>query len=277
MGERSRKWRTFFAQHPRCVFCGGARQAQTIEHYPPKAMFKKKLWPEGYEFPACDECNPGSRTDDLIVSILARVDPLNSRESDEEDQKVLEGLMSRLRIVRPGLLNQMIPSVRESRQANRQYGTSVLPGQTQQEASRALKIPPDVIRAVHVFAKKLGKAIYYKETSSIFPADGTLLMAWESNVELIRTGRYKLFDILQDMPGTVPRIERNRSILENQFAYKWTATGDLFVLQVAMGTSFALVANGSSLVGRLDEIVEMIAKGLRSAAVLQSPLIYSMI
>ena len=80
MGSATRRRKLFLKENPLCAFCGGAEAATTIEHCPPKALFKNKIWPEGFEFPACSKCNNDTSDYDLIVSVIARLDPFLNPE-----------------------------------------------------------------------------------------------------------------------------------------------------------------------------------------------------
>jgi hypothetical protein len=49
-----KKWRF-------CVFCGGTETATTIEHCPPRMMFRGKQRPNDLVFSSCKCCNSGTR------------------------------------------------------------------------------------------------------------------------------------------------------------------------------------------------------------------------
>src|SRR5690348_11173313 len=106
MGASTRYRQRFLQDHPNCAFCGGSARATTIEHCPPRAMFQKRQWPEGFEFPACKICNQSSDNQDLIIAMLARFDP-TGRQSDDDGK--LAGLMKAVNLQFPSLFNQMMP------------------------------------------------------------------------------------------------------------------------------------------------------------------------
>jgi hypothetical protein len=91
MGSARRHRKAFLLAHRVCAFCGGVTPSTTVEHCPPRAMFQNRQWPEGFEFPACDRCNCGTSDDDLLIAMLARVDPLENR-GDRDG--TLPGLMA---------------------------------------------------------------------------------------------------------------------------------------------------------------------------------------
>ena len=83
MGEKKNRRETFLLAHPVCVFCGGGAKATTKEHCPPRSMFQGRQWPEGFEFPACDSCNHGTSDQDLLVAMLARMDPFENQGNSD--------------------------------------------------------------------------------------------------------------------------------------------------------------------------------------------------
>jgi hypothetical protein len=75
MGEakqRQSATQKFVAQYPDCCFCGGIRPAVTREHMPPKALFDSSHRPDKLVMPACDECNRGTSTADLVAAVMSR-------------------------------------------------------------------------------------------------------------------------------------------------------------------------------------------------------------
>jgi hypothetical protein len=251
MGMKKTRREAFYRAHPTCIFCGGTRPIETIEHCPPRSMFKGRVGPEGFEFPACTKCNLGSSNDDLVVALLARSDPLKGSDVGDPTFRNLAGS---IRQVSPGLLGQMYPSVLEARRLNRRFGMQVPSGLTQQQTGVA-KIPAGFHRAIEVFASKLGKAIFYKETGKIFPDSGELLMRWMPNGELFENGKYELLDILADLPASTPIIKRGSIALNDQFTYKLTKAddGETFAIQAVFGTGFALVIFGTASANQFNQ------------------------
>src|SRR6266496_4218514 len=75
MGEaKQRRTATakLIAQFPACSLCGGERQSTTRDHIPPKALFDGSLRPDKLIVPACNICNGGTSTADLVASIISR-------------------------------------------------------------------------------------------------------------------------------------------------------------------------------------------------------------
>src|SRR5262249_53641926 len=73
MGDSKRRKSKFFAEHPRCCFCGGSQRATTEDHQPARSLFDSRCWPEGYVFPACERCNAASRRDEAVLAFVTRL------------------------------------------------------------------------------------------------------------------------------------------------------------------------------------------------------------
>jgi hypothetical protein len=253
MGMSRKRKDAFKAAHPFCIFCGGQAEATTIEHCPPRAMFQNRDWPEGFEFPACADCNNGSADDDLIVSFLARTDPFNDTGNiDGRVPAIIDSVHQKF----PGLIRKMLPSANEARRINERLGIAPAAGRTNQEAG-AVHVTDEMHQAVGVFAAKLVKAIYYMQTSTPFPSGARLAMRWFTNAELLtNNGRYSTFDLLQEMAGFAPELRRAKSFLNDQFSYKVSLSEerDLISLQAKLGQGFGFVVFACTIPERLDAV-----------------------
>ena len=105
MGEAKRKksaTQKFIKGYPTCCFCGGARQATTREHMPPKAMFDGSHRPDKLVMPACDQCNRGTSTADLTAAIISRWGYV-LREKEHADHR---RLVNQIRRQAPEIINE---------------------------------------------------------------------------------------------------------------------------------------------------------------------------
>ena len=68
---RSRRTSDILADEPRCIYCD--QKPSTVEHMPPRMMFRGKQRPSGMEFASCEACNPGTSNADLTASLFARL------------------------------------------------------------------------------------------------------------------------------------------------------------------------------------------------------------
>lgn len=240
----------FLLRHPLCAFCGDA--ATTIEHCPPRALFQERAWPEGFEFPACESCNSGTADIDLVVSMLARMDPIGNAGDTDGKQA---GYMRNVNGGFPRLFREMMPTAVEARRFNRQCGIVPGPGQSHQQVC-PVKVPKDIDAAVCVFARKLTQAIFYQKTRTIFPSSGRLALNWFTNADLFREGRYIVFELLKQIGGEVPVLQRAGTNLSSQFQFKWSISDDgrYVVLQALFGNAFGFVVLGSLAPGILEEM-----------------------
>jgi len=187
----------FLVDHPLCCFCGGQTQSETIDHFPTRAFFDKRQWPEGYEFPACKKCNDITRDAELVITALSRVHEQDGSTSNNADvRKALKGLNNN----RPDIVKEMMPNPIQ-----------------QAKYPTALNIGPKVDKEIKLFGHKLGLALYYFHTGRIVPEKGGIsIPRWYSNAE--------------QLEGKVPRfigqqvyLERQKIDLSDQFNYEYTA------------------------------------------------------
>ncbi|UPJ55415.1 hypothetical protein [Bradyrhizobium sp. 192] len=251
LGAATRHRQAFLRNHKTCAFCGGGAPSSTIEHCPPRALFQHRQWPEGFEFPACQACNNGSSNHDLVIAMLARMDPFENK-GDLDGAAV--GLMKAAHRQHPELLQNMMMRANQARRANRELGLRPRPGQTHQDTLLA-NVTDEMRKAVEVFAGKLAKAIYYMHADTIFPADGSLVMCWCTNTDLLRHGKFQLFEVVKDVPGEAPHLIRSGKFLNDQFEYKFSLSDEqhLFALQARFGNAFGLIVFGATTPGLLEQ------------------------
>lgn len=235
-------------------------------------MFQHRLWPEGFEFPACDACNRGTGESDLLVATFARMNPFE--ETGNADGS-LDGLMRMVNKQYPGMFQRMMPSAIEARRHNRKLGLQPAPGQTHQEAGM-VKVPEELHEAVCALGRKLAKGLFYRETQRIFPDEGCLLLNWFTNADLIRDGKYVVFDLLKSLTGDAPPTVRSGKHLGDQFEYKLSlaAERNVFIIQARFGGAFGLALFGSTVPGLLESGISRLREQTAREgpfAVLQSP------
>ena len=166
----------------------------------------------------------------------------------------IEGLIKNVNSQFPGLVHKMLPSHIEARRRNRALGLKPGPGQLHQDIA-PVSVPDEVNDAVKTFALKLSKAIYFRETNQAFANSGTVVMHWFTNVELVRHGKYVLFEHLQSLVGQAPQLVRGGKFLNDQFEFKVSLSDDVqvFILQVLVGQSFGMIIFASVVPGVLEQ------------------------
>jgi hypothetical protein len=216
------------------------------------------------EFPSCEACNDGSRDQDVLAAMLARMGP--DTELRNRDGR-LPGLVRKVNSRFPGLLREMMPSSIEARRANRRIGLTPPVGGTHQD-THVVKIPEKIREAVRVLASKLAKGLFYMEMGQIFPGQGCLLFRWFTNSHVIRDGGPVLFELLNQLAGKAPVLRRAGRDLVDQFEYKLsTAESErLFVLQAHFPGSFGFVVFGSATPGHLESIAAALLEQTGRAA-----------
>lgn len=244
MGAGTRHRKAFLAANTRCIFCGGGRPSTSIEHCPPRAMFQNRTWPEGFEFASCDECNRGLSDHDAIIAVLGRVDPLNGKV-DGDGQ--LLGLVKNLNRQHPGLLERMFADEKPMEQ--------VMPDGSRRQMV-GVTIPDEVHEAVWTLAGKLTKAVFHMETEDIFPAQGCIAGLWASNADWADGNAYRAFGPLQQFLGPEPEVKRARTMLNDQFTYRFAVAAEprFVVLQVAIGGAFAFATVACADIGVLEGV-----------------------
>lgn len=166
------------------------------------------------------------------------------------------GLMAMAHKQFPGMFERMLPTAVDARRKNRVLGVKPAHGQTHQEVG-GINVTPEMNRAVGVLAAKLTKGIYYREAGQIFPGHGCLMVNWFSNEQIVRSGKYPVFELLQQLGGIVPAVQRSGKYLHDQFQYKLNLSNDreLVVVQAQFGRAFGMVVVGSTNPGQLEALV----------------------
>ncbi|MDM0025921.1 hypothetical protein [Variovorax saccharolyticus] len=259
MGQAKARRAALFAASPTCIFCGGSVAATTIEHCPPRSLFRDKAWPEGFEFTACEVCNGGSSDDDLMVAFLAQL-----KGGDEQTLRKGYGLMRQVHRQFPGMLARMFSKTPTSARADaRRLGMRPQAGQTYQELG-IVDIPAAMHRSVETLAGKLTKAIFFQKTGTPFPSNGGLQFQWFTNAQRLEHGRIVILDAMAGISAMSAPISRAGRDLKDQFDYLYSVdeAGELHMLQVVFGTVFGFVSIFSQVPGRLEGIEDGIAAQL---------------
>lgn len=254
MGQKAARRARFFAEHPYCIFCGGGVPATTIEHCPPRGMFRERAWPDGFEFPACAACNKGSSDADLLVAFLKRC-------ADPGDTVEATGALGTIKATRkqlPAVLQQMgaaRSSAIEARRLNRRFGNRPGPGELHQDVS-PMPLPDVAHTAIPAFGGKLAKGVYYMKSRSAFSSAGCLLLHWFTNTESARTGSYPVLDAVQDFPASPIPVTRGNTRLDDQFRIRAHHDPEtrLVYVEAEIGRAFALVVVGCSQAGFLERL-----------------------
>lgn len=226
----------FIANHPRCCFCGARRATQERDHVPPRALFEKKIWPEGYTFPACEECNRGSRLIDQLAAFLARLS-ISTETDHEEFEKYHAGIKNNAPYAIPIVATNSI----EAKKLLRQFGI------IKPDDMFAMEVPVAAIEAStfdqldHLFWK-IFCALFYKHTEQIFPPDSVICRVCTTNQIFNSEDPFSWMrhPLIQNQP-TLARAGR---LLKDQFDYFWGTSGNSFAISFHLRMSIFGVMMG---------------------------------
>jgi hypothetical protein len=216
---------------PYCIYCGGEILAQSVDHVPPRAMFRGRRRPKGLEFASCKNCNEGTGRADLVAALLSRVAP-DARDEEEEAElkKLLSGVSNNV----PGLLEEMHLDAPGKAAARNRLPQPVEGG--------FLRVDGPIVSAhMQTFATKLGFALYYEIAGRIVPIDGGVAARWFSNVDQLEgTFPQSVFDVL--LPAET--LRQGKLNVSDQFNFQWRiAEGDRMAMFFAsFRDSFAVLA-----------------------------------
>jgi hypothetical protein len=216
----------FISKHPKCCFCGGQSDTATRDHVPPKIMFRRKQWPDGYEFPACRACNSGSRLMDQSLALLVQASIDDPSYDHGDFTKVLGGVRNNTPTVEPVRITSAI----EIRKILRHLGIERPHGVLFLRDLNLAGISTESYRAVDRVLRKLFCALHYKHTQRIVPTGAVLFRRRTSNQNRFAPDP---FGWMAEFPASrTPIIQRQGEALTDQFDYRWdNYASDHFVIK----------------------------------------------
>lgn len=205
MGEakiRSRRREEILSSHPRCIYCPSTH-ASTLEHMPPRGLFKDKQRPSGWEFPACSDCNEGSRGADAVAEMLSLIQPF------EEDPWQFERM------------KKVLPSVKKHAPRAYQEISSNSKAKSRWIKSRGLLRDvvevtadgPSTVAHLDAFAGKMALAAFAELTGRPIELDGTLFTQWYLNVGLSQEAYHSHLRILPNFS----KLQQGKMTSDGQF------------------------------------------------------------
>jgi hypothetical protein len=192
MGEAKQKkssTQKFIAQHPWCCFCGGTRAAVTREHMPPKSLFDNSHRPDKLVMPACDECNRGTSTADLVAAIVSRWN-YNSNEAELSDH---QRLVRRVRTHHPNIFEEWTSPLdrAKARQHLLEHGVSV------PVDAGLITVGENTIRQLNIFAHKVVLGLYFNQAKDLLTDEGRISALWRSKEDFAKGVPPELLDMMQ--------------------------------------------------------------------------------
>lgn len=188
-------------------------------------------------FPACGPCNGLTRKDEIIISMVSRMYP---NPADTTAQAESTAAIRNAERNFPGLLESMKPKAYDVRKFLRERGSRSPEGTFLDEAP-LLRVGGAVVsHAIERYGIKLGCALHYKRHNKIISHQGTILVKWFTNVQMIDG---EIPDQILQLLDSGPNLIRSRKILNDQFSYGSATThnGDAGVHFAIFRQSFAIV------------------------------------
>jgi len=216
MGSKAANRRKFLTANPVCCFCGSA-PATTEDHVPARVCFKDRVWPEGFVFPACADCNGKDRASELVVAFHIH----SMTENVVEFTEVMHGLRNNF----PEALPDPFMSPGAKAKALSKRGITLRGHQI--PFAPIVKLAAEADEHFHRFTRKLAKAIYYKVTGQPAPAGYRFITHWTT------ADQPDAEETIGAFVQMMPQIEvgaRGNTDLGNQFAYRFNASIDRDVL-----------------------------------------------
>lgn len=254
MGESAARRRAFFEAHPRCCFCAGSRLATTRDHQPGRVLFKDRVWPDGFVFPACEPCNQISAPSEKVMALLLHGE---GASDDSPNRSRYKSLIESIRREHPDLIDSMlINSANEVRAILRQKGLSRPQGITLRELP-VVRLNKDFWTPhFEMFSRKLLLALHYQCFHAPLTRQGRLYW-WINNNTDLAAGNIPT-EIL-DLAERIAIPSRNRSLLGEQLLIRWN-----FVPERNTGLFLALFHRMVLVSGITTETPKAFSEGNRS-------------
>ena len=196
-----------------CIYCHQRLHFlnRSIEHMPPKGMFKGSQRLKGMEFGVCKSCNVGTSAADAAVAFFARIDMFGNDTTDWKTQEMVKFLKSADDSA-PGFAKELLGDGSE-RDVIRETPGGVLVSLAE------IHTGPISGAFLNVFAAKLGMALYHEHRGEPLPPTGGVHGMWFLNAGLSETTAEGFLKIL---PG-FNTLTAGRLSAEGQFAYRYNS------------------------------------------------------
>jgi len=236
MGEKKRRSNSrqvIIAGEPRCIYCPGA--AESVEHMPPRGMFRDRQRPGAMEYGVCSACNSGTRGSDAVATFIALLHPNNLEESWQAEKS--RKLTSTIRTHAPGVLEELSSRDKRRDEWARRPGSGLL-----QRVIRVEADGPRIHAHLSVFGAKLAMALYREHVGVPLPLDGAIWSQFALNGGMTQE---HLNDRIKILP-LHETLRQGRKNVGDQFAYRYNCderTTIAAVVQFHLGLWFTIFAS----------------------------------
>jgi hypothetical protein len=227
----------FLLEHPYCCFCGGKRAATTIDHVPNRACFNGRNGPEGYEFPACSNCQIAQRQHEQFFAFMCH---LSDRDNDNYDREMSRRLMTGIHNNLPHLYPRIVNGANERRRGLRRLGLRKPPGKTLEQMP-LVEFPREIDPVLRLVATKLGLALFYKHKGYAASLTHGVASYWAQAVDNVSMARFE--EIIKELQF-VHTGHRTNLNFGNRFSYLWnveeTGEPDIFIVVAKFGEGLTI-------------------------------------
>jgi hypothetical protein len=216
MGQGKVKQRStaeFILRYPRCSLCGEDRPTASREHMPPRSLFDNKYRPDKLVMPACMECNKGTSTSDLTVSLISRWGMDVSPQSAIDHTK----LSAQIKIQAPELVREWLSADSPTQQLRARMHLARHDVHLPRDA-KFTSIGPLTIRQLNIFAHKATLALYFEHFKRPLLNTGRVQAIWKTKEDFFVHGVPPELLNLMEQYGTLVQGEWNAF---ETFEYKY--------------------------------------------------------
>lgn len=264
MGEakiRSRARREILSSQPRCIYCLNP-DASTLEHMPPRGLFKDKQRPSGWEFPACSDCNEGSRGADAVAQMLSLIRPFEENGWQSEQ----------MRRLLPSVTKHAPRVYQEIFSKNKANFRWVKNRGLLRDVVEIKADGPSTVAHLDAFAGKMALAVFTELTGRSIELDGTLFTQWYLNAGLSEQAYHAHLSIL---PG-FSKLQQGKKNSDGQFWLHYNADlkSIIAALIVFHGnlSIFAIASDGEPYKQSLVEVLSDMSGANRPGSRLMQPI-----
>ena len=178
MGERKSRLSSLKEKHPYCCFCGGTNPTETVEHAPPKVLFRDKKRQKGLEFPACKRCNNGTSALDQVAALITLTMSGVDKNRYIRDRAYISKIAQGVRNNSPEVFDLLGLNKRE-------YGTFLHP---QHGILNLLELDPRLLTEwLSPWAAKIVAALWYQHSGSCIRERERISISWMTNASLLHS------------------------------------------------------------------------------------------
>jgi hypothetical protein len=230
--------------HPLCIYCGAP--ATTTDHCPPRCFFEGRIWPESYEFPACEPCNARARLDEQALAVIVRAKALSPLNSEWE--KLAQGVKNN----QPEIVAEWMSMSRNEQKSALRNTFGRAAGDTLRRLGWiTINLGPLTKAMITRFMIKLAKALYFRHTNA--PLDGFVYVSHINVVDKDTTPEF--VNSILAMAPALPAIQRNNTSMLDQFIYRFNCSAE-------HGVMYAVVQFGEQYIFQLIALSKPAASGL---------------